>query len=107
MTRACLNCGADMDCKRQSKKYCNDTCKQLAYIKRNGLQSNVLNLIPVNKTDSLASNNNTRIEDKNEVEELLNEISIRVLKLLELKKKASQQNNDGLCMPSTFKIQKM
>lgn len=32
----CLNCNKPIDSKRNTKKYCSNTCKQYAYLKRNG-----------------------------------------------------------------------
>lgn len=35
--KSCLNCGLSFTSKRADKKYCSDTCRQMAYFKRNGL----------------------------------------------------------------------
>jgi len=37
MTTTCLHCGSPMQSQRNTKKYCSDNCKQLAFYKRNGL----------------------------------------------------------------------
>ncbi len=37
MERLCLHCQTPMPGARANKKYCNDTCKQMAYFQRNGL----------------------------------------------------------------------
>ena len=90
-----------MDCKRQSKKYCNDKCKQLAYLKRGNVT--LINSCNVITTNTPQVNNN----EESEIEKLLNEISIRVLKLQELQKKQSPKNETTkLCEPVSFGIQK-
>lgn len=90
-----------MDCKRHSKKYCNDKCKQLAYLKRGNVI--LTNSFSLTKPNSHQVNNN----DESEIEKLLNEISIRVLKLQELQKKQSPKNETiKLCEPISFGIQK-
>ena len=89
-----------MDCKRLSKKYCNDKCKQLAYLKRSNvtLSNSVIEIT----TNTQAVNNKER-----EIQKLLNEISICVLKLQELQKKQSNKNEtQKLCVPVSFSIQK-
>ncbi|MBW8683526.1 hypothetical protein [Chitinophaga rhizophila] len=37
MTTTCQYCGTPMQALRSTRKYCSDTCKQLAFYKRNGL----------------------------------------------------------------------
>ena len=100
MNKTCLYCGTEMDCKRHSKKYCNDKCKQLAYLKRSN-ESLHFSDKPV------TINAHTVDNEENEIEKLLNEISIRVLKLQELQKKQSSKNvTQKLCVPASFGIQK-
>ena len=100
MNKTCLYCGSEMDCKRHSKKYCNDKCKQLAYLKRSNESltfSDKAITINIRKLDN----------DENEIEKLLDEISIRVTKLQELQRKQSAKNEtQKLCVPASFGIQK-
>lgn len=37
MSATCLHCGSPMQSQRSTKKYCSDSCKQLAFYKRTGL----------------------------------------------------------------------
>jgi len=86
MNKTCLYCGAEMDCKRHSKKYCNDKCKQLAYLKRSNES--------LTFSDKVITINAPTVDnEENEIEKLLNEISIRVIKLQELQKKQSAKND--------------
>lgn len=100
MNKTCLYCGVEMDCKRHSKKYCNDKCKQLAYLKRSSaFLSTSENQITIDTNEVLT--------EESEIEKLLNEISVRVAKLQELQKKQTQKNTDTkLCMPANMGIQK-
>ena len=101
MNKTCLYCGIEMDYKRHSKKYCNDKCKQLAYLKRGNVI--LTNSFSLTKNNSHQVNNN----EESEIEKLLNEISIRVLKLQELQKKQSHKSETTkLCEPVSFAIQK-
>jgi hypothetical protein len=100
MNKACLYCGIEMDCKRHSKKYCNDKCKQLAYLKRS-------NVTLSNSVIEITTNTHSVNNEESEIEKLLNEISIRVLKLQELQKKQSHKNKTTkLCEPVSFAFQK-
>lgn len=100
MNKTCLYCGTEMDCKRHSKKYCNDKCKQLAYLKRSNES--------LTFSDKAITINTHKVDNyENEIEKLLNEISIRVIKLQELQKKQSAKNEtQKLCVPASFGIQK-
>lgn len=40
MTKNCLHCGKPIQSRRSTKKYCSDTCKQLAFYKRSALTLN-------------------------------------------------------------------
>ena len=100
MNKTCLYCGTEMDCKRHSKKYCNDKCKQLAYLKRTNELQTVSDKAITISTHAVDN-------EENEIEKLLNEISIRVLKLQELQKRQTNKNEtQKLCVPASFGIQK-
>lgn len=43
MTTTCLQCGRPLQSKRNTKKYCSDTCKQLAFYKRSGSALSAIN----------------------------------------------------------------
>ena len=43
MIKTCLHCGKTMQSQRNTKKYCSDNCKQLAFYKRNGLALSGIN----------------------------------------------------------------
>ncbi len=104
MNRACLYCGTEMDCKRLSKKYCSDNCKQLAYFKRNGLQLN-LPVIESSK-DDVKKVNEKIVNTGNEISDLLDEIALRVVKILDLRKEQTEIEGKNLCKPMVFGIQK-
>ncbi len=104
MNKACLYCGTEMDCKRLSKKYCSDNCKQLAYFKRNGLQLN-LSTSESSKDDVKAVNEKI-VDNGNEISNLLDEVALRVIKILDLRKKQTEMDDNNLCKPMAFGIQK-
>lgn len=103
MNKACLYCGTEMNCKRLSKKYCSDNCKQLAYFKRNGLQ---LNLSAIESGKDVKDVNEKAVDTGNEILDLLDEIALRVVKILDLRKNQSEKEEKNLCKPMAFGIQK-
>lgn len=103
MNKACLYCGTEMNCKRLSKKYCSDNCKQLAYFKRNGLQ---LKLPAIENGKDVKIVNEKAVDTGNEILYLLDEIALRVVKILDLRKNQSEKEEKNLCKPMAFCIQK-
>ncbi len=58
MIKTCLHCGKPMQSQRNTKKYCSDNCKQLAFYKRSGLA-----------LSGLSDNDNFLVTDKQHAEE--------------------------------------
>jgi hypothetical protein len=102
MKKRCLYCDAEIDCKRLTKKYCNDNCKQLAYFKRNGLQLSGKSEIKVTPVISVAPEiNNSKIIQ----EEIMNEIAVKVIQLIELREADREKNKPtSLCKAESFSI---
>lgn len=102
MKKKCLYCDAEIDCKRLTKKYCNDNCKQLAYFKRNGLQLSgkpEINLVPIISVQS-------EVKDSKVIqEEIMNEISMKVLQLIELREADREKiKAASLCKAEPFNV---
>ena len=102
MKKKCLYCDADIDCKRLTKKYCNDNCKQLAYFKRNGLQlSNRAEIVVKQLVSEMPKANNIKTVQ----EEIMNEIAIKVLQLIELREADREKNKSAsLCKAEPFSV---
>jgi hypothetical protein len=102
MKKKCLYCDAEIDCKRLTKKYCNDNCKQLAYFKRNGLQLSDKPEIKVSQINSEVpkENNSRAIQD-----EIMNEIALKVFHLIELREANREKTKaTSLCKAEPFSI---
>lgn len=102
MKKKCLYCDAEIDCKRLTKKYCNDNCKQLAYFKRNGLQISDKPEIKVTSLVSLVSEekNSKAIQD-----EIMNEIALKVFQLIELREADREKTKaTSLCKAEPFNV---
>jgi hypothetical protein len=102
MKKRCLYCNSEIDCKRLTKKYCNDNCKQLAYFKRNGLQLSDKAEVKVNPIVSVIheANNSKTLQ-----EEIMNEIAIKVFHLIELREVEREKNKlANLCKAEPFSI---
>lgn len=102
MKKRCLYCNAEIDCKRLTKKYCNDNCKQLAYFKRNGLQLSDKAEIKVKSVVSVMPEVNN---SKTVQEEIMNEIAIKVIQLIELREADREKNKSAsLCKAEPFSV---
>lgn len=102
MKKRCLYCDAEIDCKRLTKKYCNDNCKQLAYFKRNGLQLSDKAEIKVKSVVSVMPEVNN---SKTVQEEIMNEIAIKVIQLIELREADREKNKStSLCKAEPFSV---
>ncbi len=102
MKKRCLYCDAEIDCKRLTKKYCNDNCKQLAYFKRNGLQLSDKAEIKVKSVVSVMPEVNN---SKTVQEEIMNEIAIKVIQLIELREADREKNKSAsLCKAEPFSV---
>jgi hypothetical protein len=102
MKKRCLYCDAEIDCKRLTKKYCNDNCKQLAYFKRNGLQLSDKAEIKVKSVVSVMPEVNN---SKTVQEEIMNEIAIKVIQLIELREADREKNKSAsLCKAEPFNV---
>ena len=102
MKKKCLYCDAEIDCKRLTKKYCNDNCKQQAYFKRNGLQLSGKAEIKVTPVISLApeTKNSKTIQ-----EEIMNEIAVKVFQLIELREADREKiKASSLCKAEPFSV---
>lgn len=100
MKRKCEHCDSEYECKRLTKKYCSDNCKQLAYFKRNGFQK-IENPIVKDKDQSPA----LAIDSKTIQEEILNDIALKVLQLIKIREEeASNFKRQHLCKPEPFAI---
>lgn len=102
MKKKCLYCDADIDCKRLTKKYCNDNCKQLAYFKRNGLQlSNKAGIEAKQLASVMPEANNIKTVQ----EEIMSEIAIKVFQLIELREAEREKNKlASLCKAEPFSV---
>ena len=102
MKKKCLYCDTEIDCKRLTKKYCNDNCKQLAYFKRNGLQLSgkpEIKLIPV---ISVVPEIN---DSKTIQEEIMNEIAMKIIQLIELRGTDKEKSKSAsLCKVEPFSV---
>lgn len=102
MKKKCLYCDAEIDCKRLTKKYCNDNCKQLAYFKRNGLQLSgkpEINLVPIISAQPEVKNS------KVIQEEIMNEIAMKVFQLIELREADREKiKTASLCKAEPFNV---
>lgn len=100
MKKKCLYCDAEINCKRLTKKYCNDNCKQLAYFKRNGLQ-----LSEKTKSKLLPSISVTeKIKDNKTIqEEFMNEIVTKVVQLINLRE-IEKNKSTSICKVEPFSI---
>jgi hypothetical protein len=102
MKKRCLYCDTEIDCKRLTKKYCNDNCKQLAYFKRNGLQfsgKSEMNVTPVISVIPEVRNRKTIQE------EIMNEIAIKVFQLIELREADRETSKSApLCKAEPFNV---
>jgi hypothetical protein len=100
MKKKCLYCDAEINCKRLTKKYCNDNCKQLAYFKRNGLQ-----LSEKTKSKLLPSISVTeKIKDNKTIqEEIMNEIVTKVVQLINLRE-IEKNKSTSICKVEPFSI---
>lgn len=102
MKKKCLYCDAEIDCKRLTKKYCNDNCKQLAYFKRNGLQ---LSGKPEIKVTSLVSEVLEEKNSKTIQDEIMNEIALKVFQLIELREADREKiKATSLCKAEPFSV---
>lgn len=100
MKRKCEHCDSEYECKRLTKKYCSDNCKQLAYFKRNGFQK-VENYV-ITKADQSSA---LGIETKSIQEEILNDIALKVLQLIKIREEeAKNLKTQHLCKPEPFTI---
>ena len=100
MKKRCLYCDTEIDCKRLTKKYCNDNCKQLAYFKRNGLQLSGKAETKAPPTISVAPeiNDNKTIQEK-----IINEIAVKVVQLIELREADKEKSKPtSLCKAESF-----
>lgn len=82
MEKTCMHCGVIFESKRDTGKYCSGNCKQMAYFKRTVSSETD---IKINKTDSM-SIINLGVDNRKLIEDILNEVAIRVIKLIELRK---------------------
>ena len=102
MKKRCLYCDAEIDCKRLTKKYCNDNCKQLAYFKRNGLQLSDKTETKVTPIVSVMPEVNN---SKTVQEEIMNEIAVKVIQLIELREADREKNKHAsLCKAEPFSV---
>lgn len=102
MKKKCLYCDTEIDCKRLTKKYCSDNCKQLAYFKRNGLQ---LSGKPEINIASIISVKQEVKDSKVIQEEIMDEIAMKVLQLIELREAEREKSKSvPLCKAETFSI---
>ena len=102
MKKRCLYCDTEIDCKRLTKKYCNDNCKQLAYFKRNGLQLSGKPEIKVIPVISVAPEIN---DNKTIQEEIMNEIAVKVVQLIELREADKEKRKPtSLCKTEPFSV---
>jgi hypothetical protein len=46
-TKHCLHCGLSFKYKRNNKKYCTNSCKQMAFIKRQTIVNIVVRISPI------------------------------------------------------------
>ena len=100
MKKRCLYCDAEIDCKRLTKKYCNDNCKQLAYFKRNGLQLSEKIKTKLSPIIFVAS----KIKDSKTIqEEIMNEIATKVVQLIDLRESEKAKSN-SLCLAEPFSV---
>ena len=100
MKKKCLYCDTEIDCKRLTKKYCNDNCKQLAYFKRNGLQ--LSDKIKVTPVISVAPKIN---DGKTIQEEIMNEIAVKVVQLIDLREADKEKRKPtSLCKTEPFSV---
>ncbi len=100
MKKRCLYCDTEFDCKRPTKKYCNDNCKQLAYFKRNGLQLSEKTKAKFLPTISVME----KIKDSRTIqEEIMNEIATKVVQLIDLRE-IEKTKSTSLCLVEPFSI---
>jgi hypothetical protein len=100
MKKNCLYCDTEIDCKRLTKKYCNDNCKQLAYFKRNGLQLSEKTKAKLLPTISIME----KIKDSKAIqEEIMNEIVTKVVQLIDLREIEKGKSNTS-CLLEPFSI---
>lgn len=104
MKRKCEHCQSEYECKRLTKKYCSDNCKQLAYFKRNGFQQVEKSIVVCPKTDSKKD----KVQDKKTLQEkIMDEIADRVLQLIKLREKEEIKISEFLCKPEAFSIKRI
>lgn len=76
MQKNCLYCGNDLQYQRNTRKYCNDNCKQLAYYKRKGISLSGISEDNSNvsvKESVVVKKENFTINDKKDIESVLKE----------------------------------
>lgn len=100
MKKKCLYCDTEIECKRLTKKYCNDNCKQLAYFKRNGLQQSEKTKAKLSATVSVTETikNSKTIQD-----EIMNEIATKVVQLIDLRE-IEKTKSTSICKVEPFSI---
>lgn len=102
MRKRCLYCDTEIDCKRLTKKYCNDNCKQLAYFKRNGLQLSDKTGTKETPVNSVTPEIN---DSKTIQEEILNEIARKVVQLIVLREADKEKSKSAsLCKAEPFSV---